>query len=294
MHPSLSELTTEARRASSPAMARGILAEAQELMRNALDHGESETALAFWFSRTLQEWAESPAVEEITGGARLQFTGAVARFDAIPTDRVTWFLIGDAPGANEQLRELFDGADLHVGDLPAPAPREDWDAAAARAAEQGDVDKLAYWVDTGYLDDPAVADALLVPSLAHMPPALRLAEGLPDYDTPVDVRGTLMEPVVAVARWAGLLADASSGDAPHRLDRARDHGVLTEDEAEALTQAWATGLSMELRSWRHGTWGEEETMRSLPSLDRSAYGAAARLVSVALRSIAGRHGLSVG
>ena len=81
MHPSLSELTTEARRASSPAMARGILAEAQELMRNALDHGESETALAFWLSRTLQEWAESPAVEEITGGARLRFTGAVARFE---------------------------------------------------------------------------------------------------------------------------------------------------------------------------------------------------------------------
>ncbi|MDO5669649.1 MAG: putative nucleotidyltransferase substrate binding domain-containing protein [Corynebacterium sp.] len=293
MHPSLSELNTEARRASSPTMARGILAEAQELMRNALDHGESEPALALWFSHTLQEWALSPAVEEITGGSRLLFTGPVARCDAIPTDTVTWFIIGEAPDANEQLRELVDAAALPVGDLPAPAPQAHWDAAASAAASQGDADKLAYWVDAGYLDGPAVAEALLAPSLAHLPPMLRLAEGLPDYDTPVDVRGSLMDPVVAVARWAGLLAGARGGNAPHRLGTAQHQGILTEDEAEALTQAWSTGLSMELRAWRHGTWGQEETMRSLPSLDRSAYGAAARLVSVALRSIAGRHGIAL-
>lgn len=293
MHPSLPELTTEARRASSPAMARGILAEAQELLRNALDHGESEPALTFWFSRTLQEWAESPAVEEMTGGARLRFTGAVARFDAIPTDPVTWLLSGDTPGANEQLRELFVGAGLHVGDLPTPASAAHWIAAAAAAAADGDVEKIAYWVDAGYLTGPKVAQVLIAPSLAHLPPTLRLTEGLPDHDMPVDVRGTLMEPVVAVARWAGLLSSASSGDAPHRLDWARRQGILTQDEAEALTQAWVTGLGMQLRAWRHGTWGQEETLRSLPSLDRSAYGAAARLVSVALRSIAGRHGIAL-
>ena len=62
-----------------------------------------------------------------------------------------------------------------------------------------DVAKIAYWVDAGYLTAPEVAEALIAPSLAHLPPTLRLAEGLPDYDTPVDVRGTLMDPVVAVA-----------------------------------------------------------------------------------------------
>jgi len=293
MHPSLSELNTEARRASSPTMARGILAEAQDLLRNALDHGESEPALAHWFSHTLQEWAESPAVAEITGGSRLRFTGPVARFDAIPTDTFTWLISGDAPGANEQLRELFDAADLHVGDLPAPASAAHWSGAAAAAAVDRDVAKIAYWVDAGYLTAPEVAEALIAPSLAHLPPTLRLAEGLPDYDTPVDVRGTLMDPVVAVARWAGLQAHTTSGDAPHRLSEAQRQGILTQDEAEALNQAWATGLGMELRAWRHGTWGQEETMRSLPSLDRSAYGAAARLVSVALRSIAGRHGIAL-
>ncbi|WP_460490625.1 putative nucleotidyltransferase substrate binding domain-containing protein, partial [Corynebacterium nasicanis] len=88
-------------------------------------------------------------------------------------------------------------------------------------------------------------------------------------------------------------AGSPRGTTLERLTAAREKDILTADEAAALGQAWSTGLGMELRSWRHGTWGQEETMRSLPALDRSAYGAAARLVSVALRSIAGRHGIAL-
>lgn len=293
MHASLDALTLDARRSSSPAMARGILAEAQDLLRNALDHRESERALAFWFSRILQEVAASPAVEELLEGARLRFTGAVARSDALPTDEVSWLLEGDSGAAGDQVRQLFSGAGLRVGESGEPASATEWADRAAAAAATGDASRIAVYVDAGLLTESGLAEHLIAPSLHHLPPALRLTEGLPDHSAPADVRGMLLEPVVAVARWAGLLAGVAAGDVPGRLSGARDGGVLTDDEAQALLQAWDTGLSLELRRWRHDAWAEGAPLRSLPALDRSAYGAAARLVSVALRSVAGRHGINV-
>ncbi|MDO5513078.1 putative nucleotidyltransferase substrate binding domain-containing protein [Corynebacterium sp.] len=293
MHVSLHELTTEARGASSPAMARGILAEAQELFRNALDHGETAVDLGIWYSRTLQEWADSPAVTELVDGARLVFTGPVARLDALPTDPLSWIIIGASPEGNKRLRQFVEGMDLTVVDLEDPGTDREWEARAEAAAREGDHRKVAMFVDTGFLRDPALAELLIEPSVRHLPPTLRLADGLPDYSTPVDVQGTLIDPVVEVARWAGLLAGTTDGDTHHRLTQAQAQGVLTEDEAQALNQTWDTGLALELRRWRFNAWDADTSMRSLPSLDRSAYGAAARLVSVALRSIAGRHDIPV-
>lgn len=293
MHASLDELTLDARNSSSPAMARGIMTEAQDLLRNALDHGESERALAHWFSRTLQELMGSPALVELVDSARLLPTGALARGDATPTDTVTWIIVGFSVGGNERVGGLFAGAGLPVGELRAPASPEVWRERVDEAVEKRDVAEIEMFVDCGLLTGPTPADLLATASLGHLPPTLRLAEGLPDYSTPVDVRGILLEPAVAVARWAGLLADATGGDVAHRLSAAADRDVLTADEAEALTQAWDTGLTLELRRWRHHAWDDSTMLSSLPALDRSAYGAAARLVSVALRSLAGRRGVDM-
>lgn len=182
MHASLDALTLDARRSSSPAMARGILAEAQDLLRNALDHRESERALAFWFSRILQEVAASPAVEELLEGARLRFTGAVARSDALPTDEVSWLLEGDSGAAGDQVRQLFSGAGLRVGESGEPASATEWANRAAAAAATGDASRIAVYVDAGLLTESGLAEHLIAPS------ASSAAGAAPDGGAPRPLR----------------------------------------------------------------------------------------------------------
>ena len=101
--------------------------------------------------------------------------------------------------------------------------------------------------------------------------------------------GVSVTPAVDVARWA----DPRQARTLDRLTAGVAAGRLTEDEASALSQAWETGVALQLRRWRDGVPDHEILVEDLPALDRSAYGAAARLVGGALRSLAARHGLSL-
>ena len=88
LHQSLTELAQQAPQSPSPAVARGVLAEARDLMRNALDHRAPENELTAWFSAVLADTLTSPAVRELD--PTLVPTGAVARGDATPATAGGW------------------------------------------------------------------------------------------------------------------------------------------------------------------------------------------------------------
>lgn len=61
LHQSLADLSELAVHCQSPATARGLLAEAQDLLRNSLDHRADELELAAWFSRVITDIVRSLA-----------------------------------------------------------------------------------------------------------------------------------------------------------------------------------------------------------------------------------------
>ena len=265
LHQSLTELAQQASQSTSPAVARGVLAEAQDLLRNALDHRAPENELTTWFSSVVADTLTSPAGRALD--PTLVPTGAVARGDATPATAVQW-LSDDG----SEVADLVISVGLDVGEIHPVASAPD-----------------ALRIDAA-LDTPdAPSPSLLADALTHRPPALQLHQGLPDRATPVDITAHLLTPAVDVARWA----DPRQARTLDRLTGGVTNGSLTEDEASALTQAWETGIALQLRRWRDGVPGHEILVEDLPALDRSAYGAAARLVGGALRSLAARHGLSL-
>lgn len=265
LHQSLTELAQQAPQSPSPAVARGVLAEARDLMRNALDHRAPENELTAWFSAVLADTLTSPAVRELD--PTLVPTGAVARGDATPATAVQWLSDGGS-----EVADLFTSVGLHVGEIHP--------ASSAPAALRIDA----------ALDTPASpSPSLLADAVTHRPPALQLHQGLPDRSTPVDITAHLLNPAVDVARWA----DPRPARTLDRLSAGVANGSLTEEEASALGQAWETGIALQLRRWRDGVPDHEIAVDDLPALDRSAYGAAARLVGGALRSLAARHDLSL-
>jgi CBS domain-containing protein len=61
----------------------------------------------------------------------------------------------------------------------------------------------------------------------------------------LNVRAAAIVPIAAIARWAAASADAGEGSTPERLRAAADAGVLGEDQAQTLTEAFE--LALELR-----------------------------------------------
>ncbi|GAB2506423.1 Putative nucleotidyltransferase substrate binding domain protein [Corynebacterium atrinae] len=267
LHPSLIDLTEQARTSRSPAMVRGVLAESHDLLRNAISHQEPVGELTAWYSRTILETLASPAVESFLAGETVRPIGALARLEALPTDPIGWIPL-DSSSANSALTELF----LDAG-LPVDGPQD--------AASVTDAD--------GMLIDAHLLPTLLERAIARRPPALRLTEGRPDYDAHVNIQATLMSPAVDVARWAGLLASSTESTTRARLGDAHRLDILTADEADSLTQAWTTGAALEMGRWYEHLSGPTTALAHLSAVDRSAYSAAARLLAGALRSLAARH-----
>ncbi|WP_347305700.1 hypothetical protein [Corynebacterium sp. SA-MJD20WY100] len=243
LHPSLVDLGELAARCESPAAARGILAEAQDLVRNAVDHREDEVALAAWFSRVLADVLRSPGLD-----SPVRLTGAAATGDAVPTTTIYWL------GEDSDLEELF----ASVG-LKATTGK---DSAANR-------------VDAGLPVGTGGEEQLLEEALAQRPQPLRVVDGLPDRDVLVDVRAHLLSPIAAIARWAA----PAPRPTPDRIAIGHERELLTSSQRDALTQAWETGLALELRNWRDHVDGHPLRLGDLPPLDRTAYGAACRMVA---------------
>ncbi|MFW9243216.1 hypothetical protein [Corynebacterium striatum] len=253
LHQSLADLSELAAHCQSPATARGLLAEAQDLLRNSLDHRADELELAAWFSRVITDIVRSPGVS-----SPVRLSGPAARGDALPSMVVTWL------GDDSELESIISDAGLKGSSVA--------ESTASRA-------------DAGLPLGAGSEAELLSAALDQRPPALRLVDGLPDRNAPVDVQAGLLAPIAAIARWAA----PAPRPTPDRLAIGVEREWLEASEAEALSLSWGTGIALELRRWRDGVDSHSAVLEDLPPLDRTAYGSACRTVSGIFESITQRH-----
>lgn len=258
LHQSLLDLAELAPRCSSPATARGLLTEAQDLTRNALEHRENEVTLAAWYSRIITDILRSPGVSNELGAVRA--TGSVALGDATPATPITWLATQDD---NSALVELFASVGLAAGSVP--------DATASR-------------VDAGLpvgIDGEA---ALLDEALTQRPPALQLVNSLPDPEQAVDISAHLLRPIQALARWVA----PAPRPTPDRLAIGRERELLSDSDAHTLTLAWGTGMALRMKTWMDHVDGSDLLFGELPPLDRTGYGSACRMVAEVFDSLSAR------
>lgn len=252
LHASLVELAELAARCESPAAARGIVAESHDLVANAVNHGEDACTVAAWYSRLITDIVRSPALDS---PARL--TGAVARGDATPAQPIEWL------GEDDNLAQVFKDVEIPAGPVePTIAARVDAGLPLGHDAEQ----------------------ELLQHAMTLRPPALVLVNGLPSRDAEVNIEAHLLAPVSALARWAA----PAPRPTPDRLAIGRERELLTSAEVEAFTLAWQTAMTLQLRSWVDHVPVDGLPISSLGPLDRTAYGAACRMVAEGIDSVRNR------
>ncbi len=254
LHESLTDLSELATHCQSPAHARGLLEEAQDLVRNATAHRGDGVGLAAWFSRVVTDIVRSPGL-----ASPVRLTGAAARGDLLPSLPITWL------GTDEQLEKVITEAGLTCGAVQ--------DCASTRA-------------DAGLLLGSGGEEELYAEAVSQRPAPLKLVDGLPDRLGDVSIRYSLLAPISAIARWAAP-APRPTQD---RLAIGVERELLTTAEAEGLSLAWGTGIALELGRWYEGVVQHSIVLGDLPPLDRTAYGSACRTVSAACESIMIRHG----
>lgn len=298
LHSSLLELAEQAPLCQQAATARGVLAEAQDLARNAIDHGENPEALIIWFSQLVRDVLHSPAARELSGGATLILTGAVGRRDATPFSPIRWLTVGEGHEDSSPLFELISNVGLYPDETSfglKPRTKEEWLSLIPSA----DSAELAMFADAGtfFLDAVNSLDdhsPLLVDAINHRPQAvIRTESGLPDRDVAVDVREDLLYPITTIARWASVSAGSSELPTAARIRAGVEGNVLTAQQGDYLLQAWDAGLNLQFRRWTDGVLSTEATAESLPSIQRSIFGASSRMVSEVLHNLASHHGLPV-
>ena len=249
LHPSLNELGAQAPRCTSVAQARGVLAECQDLLRNALAHGEDVLALAAWYSRLVIDVVTSPAI-----ASPVRLTGAIARGDGIPSLAIEYL------GSDDTVAALCESVGLPHRSVP--------ETTASR-------------VDSGLAVGNGGEAELFAAAQAARPPALQLVEGLPDRYADVDISEFLLAPIAAIARWAA----PAPRPTPDRLAIGAERELLTHDQAQALTMAWETGMRLELRHWVEHIDREDLVVADLAPIERTAYGSACWAVSSILNHL---------
>ncbi|MDO4761837.1 MAG: putative nucleotidyltransferase substrate binding domain-containing protein [Corynebacterium sp.] len=297
LHASLVELASQAPLCQDAATVRGVLAESQDLMRNAIEHNESPQDLVIWFSRVVTDVLHSEGVKSLTSGAELVLTGAVGRGDALPSSPIKWLTVGDEGVDSSPLSALIAQVGL-VPDETAFGVRARTRRQWIQAIHTADGPGLAVFADAGTwclrevlkLDDPTV---LLREALSHRPPRVQLDSGLPDYSVAVDIRRGLLYPVIALARWAGVAARSTEFSTRARLEAAASKQVLTRAQADYLATAWNAGLSLQLRRFADRVHRHSTTASALPAIQRSIYGASARMVSDVAYSLAAANDISL-
>lgn len=282
LHPSLLDLADSAPLCANPATVRGVLAEALELLSNALQHGEDPAELAGWFSRLVTDALHSPGVD-----AEVVLTGPVGRGDALPTSPVRWLAVVDKHEAdpNPALSRLLTDVGL-VAEPIGAATRDEWEHLAQSGKDPDVFLDAGTWVASIAAVD---SQALLRDALASRPPAIEVEDGLPSREMSVNIRENLMIPTVKLARWAAHRAGSLAPTTAQRLIDARTASVLTADEADALTQVWKSALGLQSKRWMDHIHDQDATAWDMPALQRSTFGAAARLLSQVMSSVAHRH-----
>ena len=103
LHQSLLDLSELAPHCQSRATARGLLEEAQDILRNAVAHQDNEIELAHWYSRLITDIVRSPGVN-----SPVRLTGAASRGDQLPSMPVEWM------GQDDDLQEVFADVGLQA------------------------------------------------------------------------------------------------------------------------------------------------------------------------------------
>lgn len=298
LHTSLLDMAEQAPLCQHSATARGVLAEAQDLLRNAIEHGESPEQLIIWFSRLVQDVLHSPATKEITGGATLIITGAVGRRDALPYSPVRWLTVGEGHEDTKPLADLIASVGLfpdETGFGTKARSKDQWLATIPGCSSE----EMAVFADAGTFFLDAVIEQedhspLLRDAINHRPPAaVRTESGLPDREVPVDVRSDLLYPVIAIARWAAVSAGSRELATSARIRAGIEAGKLSPQQGDYLKQAWDAGLKLQIRRWADGVHSRGATAESLPSIQRSIFGASTRMVSDVLHTLADSNNLPV-
>lgn len=290
MHESLVELAGQAPLCTSVSTARGVLAESQDLVRNAVDHNENPQSLVAWYSTLVTDVCHSQAITELCGGATIVLTGPVGRDDALPSSPIKWLTVGEAGADSTALTTLLK--DIGIYTEPTvfghqAHSKEQWLSAVISASDA----ELAVFADAGtwFLDAVLAREdapaALLRDVYTYQSPVLRGPDGLAAYDTPVNIRKDLLYPIIAIARWAGVAANSTAVSTPQRLADARQAGVLGSAQAEYLLQAWDAGLQLQFRRFADRVHTHYTTTSLLPPIQRSIYSASAQLVSDVLASL---------
>jgi len=249
-------------------------------------------------------------------------SGSAARGEAAPgSDIETLIVCSDATDEDVHRRVLAQAADVHAllerCGLPGDAngvlgsrprfcrPMSGWLAGMQMWAAHPERDRGV--VMTGILADSmaltAPPDLLRAPTVAAvgsqypirqalLADATTLRAGFPSrlrmfttaHDT-VDLKAAAIDPVVKIARWAGMSAGSTELSTLRRLDAAAGAGVLDADDVTSLREShqWL----MRFR-WRHrvGRWLRGERVDDVVALSATAPQERAALRSVA-REVAG-------
>lgn len=263
LHESLREIAPEARACTTEAMARGILLESHDLLRNAVAHDDDAAELTPWFSRLVRDVISSPA---LAGPA---VSGSFARGEGVPTSPVV------LTQPHEHTEELLRRCGFKVQVIPV-GDEHACDAAA-----------VAMRADAQLPLPEDAAQVLLRDALAHRPPVVHTHGGLPTKDRPIDIHQDLIVPAVKIARWAGVAAACPEVGTPQRCRS----GALTSMEADYLYQAWSAGLKLQLQRWAEHM--HANVWEDLPQVHRALVGASCRSISDVAQSIAARTGVAL-
>ncbi|MDO4927492.1 MAG: putative nucleotidyltransferase substrate binding domain-containing protein [Corynebacterium sp.] len=295
LHESLLELSEAAPNCPNDRTARGILAESQDLIRNAIEHEAKPQELVYWFSQLVTAVLHSEGVRNTVGGARLILTGAIGREDALPSSPIKWLAVHDTPVDTSPVHKLLSDVGLRPEATSfglQSRPQGEW----ADIISAADGPELAVLADAGtwILDSVVRLDnhlPLLQEAIDRRPPAVIARHGLPDREVSIDVRNDLLYPIIAIARWAGTAANSVEFSTPARIQAATAAGILTPDQAGFLSQAWESGLQLQFRRWTDRIDTQAATADLLPGIQRSVFGASCRQVAEVLRALAAQHSL---
>ncbi|PRQ11031.1 hypothetical protein C1Y63_08535 [Corynebacterium sp. 13CS0277] len=301
LHESLYQLAAEAPTCSSLPMARGVLADAYDVLRQSARHAGDATELGAWLSRIVVDVINSPAVIASVGcGTQFYPSGAFGRLEGLVDSRVRLLTWGTA-AAQDFAAELLTSAGLTVRTPLPAATAAGWQDIAREAVASRDAETLGLINDAGTWGNFAihaaaektcgvadVATILRDDALAHRPPAVVVKSGLPDKESWFDIREHLVVPAARLARWAGFAAGARSTHTPTRLAVAAAAGVVEPAEADALRQAWVAGMDTYLFLWANGMPVKQQLFADLPPIQRTLLGASARAVADVARSVAAR------
>lgn len=213
LHPSLLELSEQAPRVTSQRTLHGMLCEARELVRNAINHGESPRLVCAWYSEFFRGAMSSKPAARLARG-QIWLAGSVGHGDGIITAPVHF--LTRKPAIDFQHFVGSTGHDMRVHYLSDRG----WEKAVRRTLRDYDLATMQALADCPDIEfDDAAASCMLsrhalmllrLGALQLRPPHYAHLDGFPDPLARVDILGALLEPISAIARWASLHADRAS------------------------------------------------------------------------------------